>query len=179
MKEVMFSINPKWVELILNGKKTVEVRKTTPKEIPFKGYIYKTKGKFKDLKVWTDGEYNGRGKVVAEFICNKVEHFVVGSLRCDDIEKKACLSYKEMINYFYKSGELDGKTIKYGYAIHISDLVIYDEPKDLGEFKKAGFLTNEEWLYALYPNTHCHYEAWAKNFEITRPPQSWQQVRLK
>lgn len=37
MKEVLFSIQPKWRELIANGKKTVEVRKTRPKiETPFK-----------------------------------------------------------------------------------------------------------------------------------------------
>lgn len=43
MKSVLISIQPKWCELIANGKKTVEVRKTRPKlETPFKGYIYCT-----------------------------------------------------------------------------------------------------------------------------------------
>ena len=40
MKSVMISINPKHCEFILNGIKTVEVRKTRPKlETPFKCYI--------------------------------------------------------------------------------------------------------------------------------------------
>ena len=40
---IMISIRPKWCELIANGKKTVEVRKTEPKlELPFKCYIYCT-----------------------------------------------------------------------------------------------------------------------------------------
>ena len=44
MKSVLISIQPKWCELIANGKKTVEVRKTKPKlETPFKVYIYMTK----------------------------------------------------------------------------------------------------------------------------------------
>lgn len=44
MKEVLISIQPKWCELIANGTKTVEVRKTKPKlETPFKCYIYCTK----------------------------------------------------------------------------------------------------------------------------------------
>ena len=79
-------------------------------------------------------------------------------------ENETCLSYDEIHAYG------NGKTL---YGWHISELKIYDKPKELGEFKKAGFLTEEEWLFALYPNTHCHYEAWAKKFEITRPPQSW------
>ena len=50
MKAVMISIQPKCCELIANGKKTVEVRKTRPKlETPFKVYIYETK--------WTGNTY--------------------------------------------------------------------------------------------------------------------------
>ena len=48
MKAVLISIQPKWCELIANGKKTVEVRKTKPKiDVPFKCYIYCTQGKSK------------------------------------------------------------------------------------------------------------------------------------
>ena len=44
MKAVLMSIRPKWCELIANGKKTIEVRKTRPKmETPFKCYIYEAK----------------------------------------------------------------------------------------------------------------------------------------
>ena len=43
-KAVLISIRPKWCELIANGKKTVEVRKNSPKlKTPFKCYIYCTK----------------------------------------------------------------------------------------------------------------------------------------
>lgn len=43
-KAVLISIQPKWCELIANGKKTIEVRKTRPRlETPFKVYIYCTK----------------------------------------------------------------------------------------------------------------------------------------
>lgn len=41
-KAVMLSIRPKWCEKIVNGDKTIEVRKTRPKmETPFKCYIYR------------------------------------------------------------------------------------------------------------------------------------------
>lgn len=43
-KAVLISIRPEWCEKIINGKKTVEVRKTRPKmDTPFKCYIYCTK----------------------------------------------------------------------------------------------------------------------------------------
>lgn len=67
MKSVLISIKPKWCELIANGKKTLEVRKTRPKlEVPFKCYIYCTlKGSndfFKhtlnsDVSEWNKGEW--------------------------------------------------------------------------------------------------------------------------
>ncbi len=43
-KAILISIKPQYCELIANGKKTIEVRKTKPKlEPPFKCYIYCTK----------------------------------------------------------------------------------------------------------------------------------------
>ena len=40
MNAVLISIKPKWCEFIIDGKKTVEIRKTKPKiETPFKCYI--------------------------------------------------------------------------------------------------------------------------------------------
>lgn len=45
-KAVLISIRPEWVERILSGAKTVEVRKTVPKiKTPFKCYIYCTRAK--------------------------------------------------------------------------------------------------------------------------------------
>ena len=38
-KAVLISIRPEWCDLIVQGKKTIEVRKTRPKlETPFKVY---------------------------------------------------------------------------------------------------------------------------------------------
>ena len=46
MKAIMISIKPEWVCKILNGEKTIEIRKTMPKcKLPCKVYIYCTKGK--------------------------------------------------------------------------------------------------------------------------------------
>lgn len=46
MKAIMISIKSEWVEKILNGEKTIEIRKTMPKcDLPIKCYIYCTKQK--------------------------------------------------------------------------------------------------------------------------------------
>lgn len=172
MREILISIRPKWVEKIASGAKTVEVRKTAPKEVPFKCYIYCTRITEKkhcsdefDIGIWKGNEH-----VIGEFVCDKVDKFDVPYPAWDraylkDIFEKSCLSYNDLHSYIGSGNS--------GYGWHICDLKIYDEPKELSEFKKAGFMTEEDWLFALYPNTHCHYAAWAKKFEITRPPESW------
>ena len=177
MKAVLISIQPKWCNLIAQGKKTVEVRKTKPKlETPFKCYIYMTKNENNALEIYEkDGNsyaysvnYHMAGKVIGEFVCKQVEQFTVGSLRSDDIEKLACLTYKEMIDYFYKPEELDGNYGKFGYAWHISDIKIYDKPKQLGAFRKIPKSCTT--LPIALCSDKCDDCFWAT---MTRPPQSW------
>lgn len=174
MKSVLISIHPKWCELIASGEKTIEVRKTLPEiETPFRCYIYETKAR-SDMPTFVDEDghviYTGRGQVIGEFACDEIfpiRVFENGNIQDYMFHKmeKSCVPYDDIANYIG-----NGCT---GYGWHISDLKIYDEPRELSEFRKAGFMTEEDWLFNLYPNTHCHYEAWAKKFEITRPPQSW------
>lgn len=148
MKSVLISIQPYYVFLIIARimgwnipqEKTVEVRKNFPKDLDWNKrvhiYCSKNRKSFKRIpKEYQPFIEKFLGKVIGEFVCDRVEQFTVGSLRCDDIEKLACLSHKEIIDYFYKPNELDGKTVKFGYAWHISDLKFYDKPKELGEFK--------------------------------------------
>ena len=46
MKAILISIQPRWVAKILNGEKTLEIRKTMPKcDLPIDVYIYCTKDK--------------------------------------------------------------------------------------------------------------------------------------
>mgnify|MGYP000248354022 CR=1 FL=1 len=137
MKAVLISIQPKWCELIANGKKTVEVRKTRPKmETPFKCYIYCTKGKvflYKnpnngELFLDNNGGYRGgdyedrylTGKVIGEFVCDKVyditpiQPFPFGGALDYAFQfkfEKTALTVKEFKDY------LDGNS---GYGWHIS-----------------------------------------------------------
>ena len=138
MKSVLISIQPKWCELIASGKKTVEVRKTRPKlETPFKVYIYMTAGDAVYPVTINGAPYicsNCGGKeVIGEFVCDQIykidayynqtggNDYDAGFMWTGD---DACLSYFELDGY------LQGKE---GYGWHISDLVIYDKPKELGE----------------------------------------------
>lgn len=190
MKAVLISIQPKWVEKIANGEKTIEVRKTTPKQVPFKCYIYCTKASKKYQTIcgcmvintdelyrlpngeikhdWSgelmccNGEYTRdnflNGKVIGEFICDNVEWM---SMRdCD----KACMTLKEAVDY------AKGKKL---YAWHISDLKIYDKPKELREFRVSCPTSCENCKNPLY------YECWCEEKGVkvlTRAPQSWQYV---
>ena len=74
-KAVLISIKPKWVEKIMSGKKTIEIRHTAPKEVPFKAYIYCTKEKKQDDIIWA-GAFGDRGKwnghIIGEFICRGI-----------------------------------------------------------------------------------------------------------
>lgn len=152
-KAIMLSIKPRFVADILNGRKTIEVRKVSPKcDLPITVYIYCTKEKslirkgnkqwiIKDKNfVYEDANYYAgfNGKVVAKFTLRKVEeiyreydirleqdYFMTNSLVDWYLLNKCKLSNAELDNY------LENKT---GYAYHIEDLVIFDEPKELSEF---------------------------------------------
>ncbi len=123
MKAVLMSIQPKWCELIASGKKTVEVRKTRPKiKTPFKVYIYMTKNFNRGIN--SSFYYYKNGKVIGEFVCDEIIELAPINRADEDIEKQTCLSREQIVKY------LRGK----GYGWHISNLIIYDEPKELSEF---------------------------------------------
>ena len=169
MKAVMISIKPKWTEKIAKGEKTIEVRKTAPKEVPFKAYIYCTKEKKQDDIIWAGifgdrGKWNGR--VIGEFICNNASELDYVYYWNNGYEFETCLTYRQVADY----GK--GKTL---YGWHISDLKIYDKPKELSEFytKKKCNSCNKSG----YESTACMYDEDCKvPMSITRAPQSWQYI---
>ena len=160
-KAVMLSIRPKWVEKIVNGEKTIEVRKTRPQlATPFKAYIYCSQGN--DARRLR-GSW---GKIIGEFTCDRIfpiNVFDNGSIQNWLFEhmERSCLTYEELADYIG-----NGKT---GHGWHISGLLIYDQPRELSEFRRA-----------TDPCDSCHAEyTWectgCKKLggDIKRPPQSW------
>ena len=161
MKAILMSIQPKWCELIASGKKRIEVRKTRPKiETPFKCYIYETKAQFiKSVKGACTSYGYGRGKVIGEFVCDEMIEDKRGE-NTDVFSKFALLSLDEQKKY--------GKN-KPLYGWHISELKIYDEPKELSEFKKLCPTKNRNCVGCEF---YSRYEGTCANW-LTRPPQSW------
>lgn len=133
-KAVLISIRPEWCQKIMAGRKTVEVRKTRPKmNPPFKCYIYKC----------------GNGKVIGEFLCDEIiEDRTYG--HNEEFYRAACMSAYDAAAYAMQSPM---------YGWHISDLRVYDHPRDLWEFTGL-----RKTKYGLAPGP------------ITRPPQSWRYV---
>lgn len=188
MKSVMISIKPKWCELIASGKKTVEVRKTRPKiEAPFKCYIYETQGRYDDMKECkTFRFWESRQKVIGEFVCDFVNEYTAeftdGNYH-EDIRQvfedgetiiasnedenpnncflcnRACLSFEDIKKYI---GTNFHEKPFYGW--HISDLVIYDKPKELSDFSSGSSTLSFSKTKDGFP--------W-KYSGMTRPFQSW------
>lgn len=190
MKDVLISIRPQWVEKIASGEKTIEVRKTAPKlETPFKCLIYCTIARkngqplliYKDGTVCfgdyrnacnfnADGEvdcYIGEGYVIGEFICDRIIEYNYNSLLKTYTTEmpitnftQTCLNYAEINSY----GK--GKPL---YGWHISDLKIYERPKELKEFMPVCKYEGERCDICCF-----NEELFGGCFRtLSRPPQSW------
>lgn len=206
MKAVLLSIRPNWCKKILDGEKTVEVRRTCPVHgTPFKVYIYCTMAGSdslfmdvlnRDVAAWNRGGWpEKKGRVIGEFTCKKITGLThvgkTGSWEpeclyvmapgsyykpADELLKAACMS-KEAAEKYLKGRD--------GCAWHISDLKIYDKPKELDEFSRFGFCGMNGT--GVCGNEGCKYYEPSSNYmepltckidgcSICRPPQSWRYV---
>lgn len=185
MKAVLISIRPEWCEKILNGDKTIEVRKTRPKiEPPFTCYIYCSKRG--DLLYIRQQHDFGNGMIIGQFTCDRIEEYLsvgydrqsrrylqkVGGGFVHEIDFAAsCLSEKEFCEYG------DGKTL---YGWHITALKIYGFPppyiNDLRRKCEANDCEGcEHWKYKRVNSEEYDYdcEFYGQEIPVTRPPQSW------
>lgn len=183
---VLHSIRRPHSDRIKTRVKRWEIRKTKPSiPTPFTDYIYEPKSG------------GGCGKVIGEFICDKIIVADCDSVALFDrqtkeyIGEEACLTAEEARKYL-------GVTC--GYALHISELKIYDKPKELSEFKTVLSLADMKCkhreeryrtfdgkryfkcnlqncvceFYRLARQTDCDgFENTRERHNLTRPPQSW------
>lgn len=180
-KAVLISIRPEWCEKIARGVKTIEVRKTRPKiEAPFRCYIYCTMPNTKDphqvLEIHgVDGKIRkANGQVIGEFVCDEIieSRGIHGDKLFHALLGDTGLTYEEGMLY----GK--GKEI---FGWHISDLFIYDKPKELGEFRIPRTKEYKKWTdpkVVAAVSYHCMGEypamcACNGSTRITRAPQSW------
>lgn len=222
-KAILISINPIFCEKIANGKKTIEVRKSRPKiNTPFKCYIYCTLPLKSEL--FTHGhireyanelirlqsgeivyDYGMRlicgssyskdnflcQKVIGEFVCDNISNLFSESQfwLSDQIIDESCLSPAEIRSY------ANGREKIYGW--HISNLKIYDKPKELNEFSVVDDLSVKSCEFRKItgqPEYKTSHNGWIKGSyicakngstdwctkcrtkSISKPPQSWQYI---
>ena len=176
-KAVLISIKPEWCEKIANGRKTMEIRKTRPKiQTPFKCYIYCTTNElltksYHNGKIYAASnklykerlEKNGNltlsGKIIGEFVCDRIHktYEPAGGL-VDVIDcKQSCLTAREIVSY---AGE------EALYFWYISELYIYNKPKELSEFYRrervphGAICAEDTFLAPIYtpPQSWCYVE---------------------
>ncbi len=174
-------------------------------EAPFKVYIYETQGRkysfnvkadtiakhdddrfldcargnppIKEDKNGTPYFSYGRMKVIGEFVCDGIDEYTNYSLdeqyghikRRENLLRSACMTLKDWRDY------IGSYISNFGYAWHISNLVIYDKPRELSEFRKpCDYDLGCKCCSMYFPGT-MFAEPYCKNgnLKITRPPQSW------
>lgn len=161
-KAVIISIRPEWCAKIASGEKIVEVRKTRPKiDTPFKCYIYKTKTHSGELD-------EQAGRVIGEYICTGFFPLMV-SCSAPDLIKPIEV---------YGTGMTDVEIMRYlgngvvGYGWNITQLKIYNKPKDLGDFRIP---CQRQYCYEQCPrllSKECNPNKGGFR-KAKRPPQSW------
>ena len=156
MKAILISIRPQWVAKILNGEKTIEIRRKFSKDYVGWVYIYVTKGKLNLVydqdyddknQTWKKGKYelvdygdkySLNGKVVARFWCDKVDDYVYGhkwSWKVGAPMWGADNSYEKILkDACLTDNELRAYADELSFsAIYITKLEIFNEPKDISE----------------------------------------------
>lgn len=184
MEAILWSIRKPYTDYIIIGKKTIEVRKHIPKRLTpcSVNLIYETKAN------------GGCGKVIGEFKCSKVEEIKMPANISKDFMQASCLNGNEIIKYlgddFYKNF----------YGLHITDLKIYDKPKELSEFRCVGQCCQwdkieikenvfGDYVDNCYDNSFCKTCCKYYNHDfgqcdkpyshfLTRPPQSYCYVEI-
>ena len=192
MKAIMISIKPKWVAKILNGEKTIEIRKTIPQEyldycidsdkkVPIDVYIYCTK---EDSLIKLKSGY-----VKDKYVCEqdfKIDDFpkmysgydgkgkVVAKFTLNKIDSGFIqqMQYEEKLDKVLQDSCLTFDDLwEYHennmlYMWHIDNLEIFDKPKELSEFKH---------IRTFEPKTMNRIINW----RMTRAPQSWCYIEVK
>jgi predicted transcriptional regulator len=187
-KAILISINPQHVLNILNKSKTLEIRKSIPKD--FKGWVYGyvTKSKpylyhleedntylidYKHEGMWGDtlngaipfrfwfDEYYEINKITTSNNYYFPKSRDYNNLPYNMVLDKLCLSNHQIWDY----GK--GKDL---YAWHIKKLEIFDRPMQLSEFYVKKHIEEDLKWYGVI----TYYEE-----ELKRPPQSYQYVWVK
>lgn len=188
MRDVLISLKPYYYYLIGEGIKRAEVRKSYPKAEDWSrnSWFYMSRDEKSFAKIPKEFQKKYRkhfGKVGMRFVCDQITLWNYDQAFDESmgvfIDKfgyditdyelgKTCLTYEE----FEKYGNTNNL-----YGLNITDLVVYDELRELSEFFQAkairGYHKKDEPktdglnIPRLLNSTRVEV-----NF-LTRPPQSW------
>lgn len=127
-RDVLMSLNPEWFEPIMDGRKTIEVRKRAPlQKHPYKVYLYCTKGGEDVYRAGIIGRdikpYKMNETVCGEFTCVSTTEYGPSLSR---IPGGTYLTMKQLYKYMGASRKLCFMAIK--------DPVLYDTPLSLENF---------------------------------------------
>lgn len=162
MKDVLISLKPYYYYLIGEGIKEVEVRKSYPKAEDWSrnSWFYMSRDEKSFAKIPKEFQEKYRkhfGKVGMRFVCDRITEYECSSVGFGELATTCgtCLTYDEILNY------CNGNDL---YGLHITDLVVYDKPRELGEFKRwvdrsKGQRYHEDMLYLQSaPQSWCYIE---------------------
>lgn len=140
MNTYIFTVSPQEAERIANGDQTVLVRKKAPKA-PFKAVMYVKKENDNFIKRCEEiteklyGSYyiyRGQGKVIGEFICDKVDFLAPRGIKdiplyysdkwLKETLKKAGLTCDQAIAYQGNKSDI--------YALHITVQKLYGKEEE-------------------------------------------------
>ena len=204
MKALILSVRHEHAYNILNGDKTLELRKSVPK--CFKGwvYVYVTKGKpllTYVINEWCLTKYgtkmspNGKvftanGTIPFRFWFDEYEKIIFDYM--NDLKSNGEVLDTGSYEYYITLGQLKDlcltyeELIDYGkgndlYAWHIKDLDIFPKPMQLSEFYKTDskYIQDYERLVLDYRNKIIKSESKLKKLPITKAPQSYMYAWVK
>lgn len=192
-KSILITLSAEKIVEILNGNIIILIQKIKPKcELPIDVYIYCAKEKsYKDILRFIDDE-ELNSKVIAKFTLNTVEELSLSEgpmpydywlsgyqEASDEVVKDMGMTFIEFIDYHVRDTRTT-KKIPYlvSYAWYINDLVIFDKPKEIGEFYKVNPDIEKEELpkYLLWAYTE---EELPKYLPLTKAPRNWKYIYSK
>lgn len=185
---ILASLKPYYYYLIGEKKKNIEVRKSALKDLPQDIVFYMSKDEKSFAKIPKEFQEKYRkhfGKVGIKVICDKIDciqkrgidnnfdycYLSLNEWGNDDIAteitdiKKSCIPKVDLNKY--------GANVQCLYAWHISDLKIYDKPRELSEFRIS--CNRKNLCYSCNRFTGKPWDIC--NNSITRPPQSYMRVK--
>lgn len=165
---ILASIKPYYYYLIAEEKKKIEVRKTALKNLPQDIAFYMSKDEKSFAKIPKEFQEKYRehfGKVGIRAVVDNMDVYAYDC--CDGVDIDDDMLLETMIDREYINIYAKGKAL---YGWHISDLKIYDKPKELSEFCIPCKVSCENCKNPLY--FECWCEEKGKKI-VTRPPQSY------